>query len=63
MEAAMDEKRDRNANDNWNGDERRQGPSAGYKGDDRRRSAAANDGTDAVGVKPPLGDSDEIEGG
>lgn len=47
--------------ENWNGDERRHGPSGDYKGDERRRHAAANDGTDAVGVKPPIGDSDADE--
>ena len=36
--------------ENWNGDERRRGPSGEYKGDDRRKSA-----------QPPIGDSDADE--
>ena len=44
--------------EHWNGDERRHGPSDGYKGDDRRKAEAAND---ADGGKPPIGDSDADE--
>ena len=36
-------------------------PIENWNGDERRRHAAANDGTDAVGVKPPIGDSDADE--
>ena len=39
--------------ENWNGDERRHGPSDAYKGDERRRHAAANDAA--------IGDSDADE--
>ena len=42
----------------WNGDERRHGPSDEYKGDDRRRAEAANDGSRG---EPPIGDSDADE--
>ena len=42
--------------ENWNGDERRRGPSGDYKGDERRRHAAANDS--AIGDS----DADEQEG-
>ena len=42
---------------NWNGDERRHGPSGEYKGDDRRRAEAANDSS----AGPPIGDSDADE--
>ena len=46
----------------WNGDERRHAPGGNYKGDDRRKRAAANDdATDLVGAKPPIGDSDADE--
>ena len=47
--------------ENWNGDERRHGPSDSYKGDERRRHAAANDSGDLTGGKPPIGDSDADE--
>ena len=43
---------------NWNGDERRHGPSGDYKGDERRKAEAAND---MYGGKPPIGDSDADE--
>ena len=56
------EQQENKAIENWSGDERRHGPSADYKGDDRRMSKAANDAY-LVGAKPPIGDSDAIEGG
>ncbi len=45
----------------WNGDERRHAPGGKYKGDERRKAEAANDATDVVGAKPPIGDSDANE--
>ena len=42
----------------WNGDERRHAPGGNYKGDERRKSTAAND---ASGGAPPIGDSDADE--
>ena len=44
--------------ENWNGDERRHGPSGEYNGDERRKAEAAND---TYGGKPPIGDSDADE--
>ena len=44
--------------ENWNGDERRHGPSGEYVGDERRKAEAAND---RYGGKPPIGDSDADE--
>lgn len=49
--------------ENWSGDERRHGPSAGYKGDDRRKSAMSRmPGGDPNGGNPGIGDSDADEG-
>ena len=57
----MDEKQEEHEPEkieNWNGDERRYGPSGEYKGDERRKAEAAND---MYGGKPPIGDSDADE--
>ena len=48
----MLEQEEKKAIRNWNGEERRRGPSSDYKGDERRELQAG---------KPPIGDSDADE--
>ena len=53
---------EKKAIENWSGGERRRGPSAGYNGDERRKSAMTGiPGGDLTGGNPGIGDSDADE--